>query len=318
MPACWPIYRLSYLEHGEWDVLVVLDACRTALWNEVAPEYTLPANEAVWTNASCSFDWILWNPNEHPEEALKTGYVTGNPFADHDASEGASADLTDDDLAHFAPLYKTEWTEIDETEAETIPPQHSPTTQSRHGGDAASLEWTEWRPLYPASPTFPVETGMGAGRENLKDLMKDRETDGDCAWQLARKGEIDTDELWDAYQDNLCWVLDDVTERLLPNIDGTAVFTADHGKGTGSGRTHRMLSGQRSGKSPELKCQVGITRRSRRRIYSRPTRMSVSMSSYPHKGTAKLRLFSRLCPSDVISETIIVYQSKRCLYSFAL
>ena len=219
---------------GDWDVLVVLDACRVDLWEEVAPEYGLPSSGSITSNASCSIDWIIRNFNHCPEDARRAGYITGNPFADHDAEEARSAGLSNANLAHFAPLYKTEWGPIDGGPVETIPPD----TLTDHGisawreRDQYEMDRLIIHYMQPHQPYRSRPDWVGVNK-NLKNLVRNRSKAGACAWQQARVGAIDVDELWDAYADNLRWVLDDVTDRLLPNVEGRVVLTADHGNAMG-------------------------------------------------------------------------------------
>lgn len=223
-------------DRGDWDVLVVLDACRNDLMQSVAPEYDILPNDPghCWSNASCSIDWILRNFSAHPEHARRSGYITGNPFTDHTADDAPTADLSGDDFAYFAPLYKTEWGAVDGGPVETIPP--APLTdqaiaawrrRDELGMDRLVVHYMQPHQPYRSKPEW---TGVN---KNLKDLVKTRTKAGACAWQECRQGNIDAEELWTACRDNLRWVLDDVTQRLLQNVDGKVVLTADHGNAMG-------------------------------------------------------------------------------------
>ncbi|MFB6197112.1 MAG: hypothetical protein ABEI52_02430, partial [Halobacteriaceae archaeon] len=64
----------SIWERGEWDVLVVLDACRLDTWRYTVAEYDIPTGDAVWSNASCSIDWIRRNLNASPDHLSTLGY----------------------------------------------------------------------------------------------------------------------------------------------------------------------------------------------------------------------------------------------------
>jgi hypothetical protein len=44
---------------------------------------------------------------------------------------------------------------------------------------------------------------------------------------------LDLARVREAYRDNLRWVLEDVTERLLPGVSGTVALSADHGNAMG-------------------------------------------------------------------------------------
>lgn len=219
----------------EWDVLVVLDACRYDLWQEVASEYGLPTDETHWSNASCSIDWIRRNFNAYPDEARRTGYVTSNPFADHDTPSARSAGLADEPLGHFRPLYKTEWTELFEGQIATVPPE----TVTDHAIDAwrnrdeLGFDQLVVHYMQPHEP-YRARPGWGSGDHKLLGNLIDPETPaGSSIWPALEDGDVDLEEFWSVYQDNLRWVLDDVSERLLENLDGEIVLTADHGNALG-------------------------------------------------------------------------------------
>lgn len=220
-------------ERGEWDVLVVLDACRFDLWQDVAPGYGLQI-QSVMSNATCSYDWIQRNFNRSEYDLSTVSYISGNPFADHSSETLQSTDVHKTELQHFLPLYKSQWGSIDGTEVETIPPQ--PITNH------AIATWRQRKEvdidkmvLHYMQPHQPYRSRPDWDRigKNLKDLAHDLNPNGASAWQMARRGEISINELWDAYRDNLEWVLDDVTQRLLTNLDASVVITSDHGNAMG-------------------------------------------------------------------------------------
>lgn len=52
-------------------------------------------------------------------------------------------------------------------------------------------------------------------------------------WKRLRNGEFTEREVWEAYADNLRWVLEDGISPLQSNCDGTIALTADHGNAMG-------------------------------------------------------------------------------------
>lgn len=238
--------------HREWDVLLVLDACRVDQMEAVVEEYDqLPETvDTVWSQASCSIDWINRTFNAHPDQTKDAGYVTANPFADHNTEGTKSADLKDSNLPYLKLLYLTHWQDIEgETATDsdrtsrakvgsgiaTVPPE--PVTdhviqawrnRTDHGFNRLVGHYMQPHEPYRAHP----EWGSGDSRllENLVD--EDAEA-GSSVWPVAKEGHVSTDELWRAGVDNLRWVLDDITERLLPNVEGKVVLTADHGNAMG-------------------------------------------------------------------------------------
>jgi len=222
-------------DRGDWDMLVILDGCRADLWDDVAPEYGLATGDTVWSNAACSIDWIRRNLAAHPDELARAGYVTANPFADHDAADAQSAGLGSMDVGHFRPLYRTHWSELFDGQIATVPPD----VVTDHAIDA----WRERETLgidrlivhymQPHEP-YRARPEWGSGDHKLlSDLTTEGGTAGRSVWPRIEAGEILADEFWGVYKDNLRWVLDDVTERLLTNCDARIVLSADHGNGLG-------------------------------------------------------------------------------------
>lgn len=220
-------------DRGDWDVLVILDATRADLWRDVAPEYGL-TDLTAWSNAAASIDWIRRNISQRPERD-RLIYVTGNPFADHDSPNTKSADLSKKGLAHFAPLYRDGWQDIGNG-VWTIPPRELTDyaiaawrNRERLGGDRMIIHY-----MQPHQPFRGMPDGHGI-EQNMQALAigEERGKHGAGAWDRLREGVIDEDELWSAYEDNLRWVLDDVTERLLPNLDAEVVISSDHGNAMG-------------------------------------------------------------------------------------
>lgn len=227
-------------ERGDWDVLIILDACRADLWADVAHEYDLPEGDVIRSNAACSIDWINYNFNNYSGLIENAGYVTANPFSDHDAEHARSADLRDSDLGHFRPLYETEWEQIDtEPPIETVPPERVTDhaieawrNRDVYGIDQLVVHYMQPHEPFIARPEWSYETPQD--NAVLKNLVTEDYQAGTSPWRrMIDCGEVSPEEFWPIYQDNLRWALDDVAERLLPNLDGQAVISADHGNGLG-------------------------------------------------------------------------------------
>lgn len=226
----------SIWERDDWDVLVILDACRYDLWDEVAGDrYDLPTGNHVWSNASCSIDWILRNIKQHPERQQSLSYVTSNPFADHSTKSARSADLADENLGHFLPLYKTHWQDLHGGDIATVPPEdvtdHAIQTwreRSDLGIDRMIVHYMQPHEPYITKP----EWGDGDSKllSNLVDSDKEA---GSSVWPRVENGEVPVEELWQANVDNLQWVLDDVVDRLLENMAADVRITSDHGNALG-------------------------------------------------------------------------------------
>ena len=238
----------------EWDVLLVLDACRPDQLAAVTDEYEwLPEEPATRRSVgSCSIDWINRTFNEHPERARETAYVTANPFADHDTPGTKSADLADGPVGHLQRLYRTHWQDVTPDGAAAA--EHDATGRSRVGSGIATVPPAAVTDHTIAAARARDELGVsqvvahymqphepyrshpqwGSGDSKLLENLVDEDAEaGSSVWPQAKHGVVDHDALWQAGVDNLRWVLDDIEARLLPNVDGRVVLTADHGNAMG-------------------------------------------------------------------------------------
>lgn len=213
----------------DWDVLVVLDAMRVDQAREVlGDEYDIRSR---WSAASTSIDWIERHFDEqHREHYRNTAYVTGNPFASNQSPEASSADLGEKQLGYFDAVYKDGFTDL-ENGVSTTPPEtmtKRAIRAARHSGcDRLIVHY-----MQPHQP-FRSKPEWDGVYSNLENLVRDVNQGGADIWKRCRDGEIDRDELWNAYCDNLRWVWDDVSQNLLTNVDGDVIVTADHGNGMG-------------------------------------------------------------------------------------
>lgn len=217
----------------DWDVLLILDACRTDLMREVAHEYEFIGNaEKVgthWSVASKSSDWLrrTFIP-EYADKINRTAYVTGNPFtAKIDLSVGPT--ILDE-------VWKYAWDDEHHTvPARPLTNQAIKTWRNRddHGIDRMIVHYMQPHGPFIHNPEIgdygqPEDFGHGFG-----DM-----------W--TRIGdEYTVEEVWAAYRDNLRYVLDDV-EIVLRNLDADQVaISADHGNEVGKfgvyGHPHDLL-----------------------------------------------------------------------------
>ena len=200
----------------DWNVLVVLDACRVDLLESVASEYDfLPRIDTIHSVASQSEEWMRATfTDDYADEMAETAIITGNPFSE--------TVLDSSELAHLDEAWRYAW----DDEIGTIP--------ARHLTDRAIRYAREHRPerlivhyMQPHLPTVPeprLSTGpaiadFGSGRVSV--------------WERLRSGDLSVEEVRSAGIRNLRYVLDDV-EILVNNIDADRVaITADHGEGYG-------------------------------------------------------------------------------------
>lgn len=185
-------YGDSIHDH-EWDLLIVLDACRVDAVEQIESDYPFLDDGAVYSNASTSWEWV--EKNLVRPDTSDLGYVTANPNAER---------LDPDELAVLDHVWKYGH---DDDYGSTLPGTVT---------DAAIRAHRRHRPdrlvVHYMQPHLPLR-----GLDHPNSL-----------WKALRDGEYDPSETWPAYVDTLEWVLESV-EVLLENVDAdTAVITADH------------------------------------------------------------------------------------------
>ena len=199
----------------DWDLLIVLDACRADLMAEVADEYAYTSHESAYSCASSSGEWHLKNfSDEYANERAETALVSANPYTDMHVEA--------DNFRRLDEVWRTGF----DSDAGTIPPERvvDSTIAAHRETDAKRIVAHFMQPHYP----FRSEYEGGSGESGGIALEYDH-TPWDTVWDRLRKGDISQEEAWAGYVDNLRYVLDHLG-TLLQNVDAErVVITADHG-----------------------------------------------------------------------------------------
>lgn len=221
----------------EWDVLVVLDACRTDALYEVAPEYPfLNDIGSIWSVGSTSHEWYAKTFVEGYREVLaETALISSNPFAEHTLVNGEHPPR------HPCPFGLTAW--------RTVSAEDLAYFELTRRHDRPFADVTDLAPHSTAiqDPSYVTDRAIVTGRKDFErvvvhyfqphrpfvhNLIRNNvrmTVLEDEPYEAGRSGEADINDIWPLYLDNLRLVLDSVGE-LLENIDGTVALTADHGE----------------------------------------------------------------------------------------
>lgn len=239
------LYEETPIWDRDWDVLCVLDACRVDLMRELAAtgEYGfLPGPEGVdtlWSVGSQSAEWMDRTFDAaYADDLARTAYVTGNPFTGQTCEH---VDVVGDDVLPlreeaFGLLYEAWRTEWMHASISTIPPE--PLTDAtidvwrrreELGVDQVVVHYMQPHAPFRSKPDWFYGN---ADLEGWGQISGEEGGVGEGLWQKVRSGTHDREEFWDAYRDNLEWVLGDL-RRLVDNCDADIVFTSDHGNGHG-------------------------------------------------------------------------------------
>lgn len=211
----------------DFDLLIVLDACRYDLMAGIGDEYEWAGDIRPYRAASSSQEWIIrtfmerrsslpyvlydiWRDQTDPDLYAKhfdtrplddVSYITWNLF---------SPMLDGGSFNHFEEVWRYQ------SRGEIVEPNDVTDRVISHMRSANHDRVV----AHYQQPHLPFRT----------DLEPDI---SGSVWELYQSGKLGHDEIWEAYEDNLRWVLDDV-DILLENVDADHVaLTADHGNALG-------------------------------------------------------------------------------------
>ena len=222
----------THIYDEDWELLIVLDACRVDVLDSVASEYDFIENvESQWSVGSHSHEWLTQTFSEdYTDEIGETAYISGNG---HTHETFITKDYPpDEDVPFCWPNWRTVDTEdfgqldmLWETAHEDqlgVPPRAitDRTVEIARKSDHDRLI------AHYMQPHIPYIAGALAEDRSPTEV----EAKG---WKSLESGDADHDKVWQLYKDNLRLVLNEV-EILLENVDKeNVVVTADHGNAFG-------------------------------------------------------------------------------------
>lgn len=229
----------------EWDVLIILDACRPDALRAVAPEYEFLEEsgiDEVWSVGSDSLEFACKTfTTDYLEEIDETVYLGANGYVQKALYEhwyappfaipfGWPRDelVSAEAFAEVRNLHKLRAPE----ELRVVPPAEVMDAAVYAGRefDAERYVFHFNQPHTPWLADAVAEDRPITDREHYP-------------WQYLRSGDLEYDDAWQQYLDNLRLALDSV-ETLLSNFDAeTVAITADHAEAFGEWRLHGHPSG---------------------------------------------------------------------------
>jgi hypothetical protein len=207
-------YGLNVFDR-EWDVLIVLDACRYDLFEEFAPEHPVydrfDSVEPVYSCASATPEWIPKTFNQdHDDLVSRTHYVSGTGYSTKIEPGRVHA--------------------VDEVWGYAVDPE-SKVTRPEAVTNAAIRAYRESdaeRFIFHYLPPHAPFLHCPGKYDSIGDGAGGTQT----VWNGLQDGRFDADEVWEDYGRNLGPGLDEV-ETVLDNVSGKVVVTADHGNALG-------------------------------------------------------------------------------------
>lgn len=192
----------------DWDNLIILDACRYDLFEA---ENTIAGRlEHRYSKGAETLEFLLTNVDG--ADLTDTVYVTANGQLQNYSHS------IDERFHDVIPLYADGW----DDDLGTVPPDvvadRALETEDEYPNKRLLIHFVQ-----PHFPFIGTETEANEHRASGKTYEK-------SFWRRVIVGDIDVphEELWNAYRDTLRITLPHV-ERLVKELEGKTVVTADHG-----------------------------------------------------------------------------------------
>ena len=197
----------------DWDLLIVLDACRVDALEEVSEEYEFLDNPGSIRSVGSSS--TMWFTNtflpKYDDIISGTIYVSANPHLEA---------VEDRPFLDQIRVYDWGWSkEVATTPSEVVTEAAiAASREHREEYDRMVVHY-----MQPHDPSVPDP--LSEYDENMDKKIS--------AWHRVRHGELSKERAWESYLENLRYVLDSV-EVLLNNVNASkVVITADHAEAIG-------------------------------------------------------------------------------------
>lgn len=226
----WPFGNHTYEE--DWDLLIILDACRVDVLKSVIDEYDfIESVDSRWSVGSHSHEWLTQTfSKSYAPEIAKTAYISGNG---HTHETFVSNSVPPNETVPFCqpnwtPVCAEDFGQLDmlweyaHQEGIGVPPRAVTDRTIK----IAREENHERVIAHYMQPHIPYIRGA---------LEEDRQPNNieSKGWKLLESSDADHDHVWKLYQNNLRLALDEV-RLLLKNVNAEKVIiTADHGNAFG-------------------------------------------------------------------------------------
>lgn len=200
-----------------WDVLIVLDACRADLFEEVADLDEYDSYDVRQSAGSATPEWT--KANFEGQAQTDTVYVTGNPVVSRWVQTA---------FAEFIEV----WRDGFDSELGTVPAEAvtEAAIEAHQANPDKRLVVHYLQPHYPFVEDPDLRFTRFDGTDEFE--VGDTRTGASDVWEAVGLGLVEPEEAWAGYRRNLEYVLASI-EPLLEAVSGRVVVTSDHGNALG-------------------------------------------------------------------------------------
>lgn len=212
----------KYIYDLEWDTIVILDACRYDIFEEVITKFKGINGKLthIESRGSHTYDWIK-NNFSHKEKYNDLVVVAGNP---HYSNIILKRMLGKNPFFHVEQVWQYDWDEMLETVHPAKVTDAAINMRKKYPNKRMIIHY-----MQPHHPFITTKLGCDsklAGAANEKNIImgsSDR-----TIWEEVVDGSITVEEVKSAQKEDLKLVLKEI-KRLIPNLNGKVVISADHG-----------------------------------------------------------------------------------------
>ncbi|WP_247009704.1 hypothetical protein [Halorientalis litorea] len=206
----------------DWDNLIILDACRFDMFEELNTIPGTLSQKRSWNSATAQF----LRQNFQEGEFHDTVYVTANPKV------SMALDL-DAKFHDVVQVWRDGWDEKLNTVTPQVMTERTRDVAESYPNKRIISHFVQ--PHFPfigqkAREWFGSQGGFEYSRTQLLNGTGSR--DSANIWELAREGTVDKDRVFEAYRENLETALPHV-QSLVDDLRGKSVVTSDHGNMVG-------------------------------------------------------------------------------------
>ena len=218
----------------DWDLLIILDACRVDALREVSDEYNFIGEvDSVRSVGSTSHEWMAKTfICDYRSEIEETAHITANGYAyktfveNEKPPSGGNAPFgwplwKSVDQSEFSE-FRMVWQDGHDDDLGNVPPR----VVTDHTVSLAREKDHKRILTHYVQPHAPYMARAMKNDDTPTEIERD-------PMGALRDGRVSKSKAWELYLDNLRFVLDEV-DILLDNIDAEdVVITADHGEAFG-------------------------------------------------------------------------------------
>ncbi|WP_414836708.1 hypothetical protein [Candidatus Nanohalococcus occultus] len=207
------------INEKQWHNLIILDACRHDIYEEVNGK--TPKRVTVGSH-SREFIEKTFSDGDFSD----TIYISANPHFSEDEFKKFTGRDVEEVFFDVYHTYSTDW----DDQNRTVMPEDV----ARDAKTAQKLFPEKKKVIHFMQPHHPF----------IEFNYSEYEEDGSI-WDIAQKGLLSRDKIWNAYRENLEYVMPHVRE-LAQELEGRTVVTADHGNLAGENGLYHHPYGAKS------------------------------------------------------------------------